>query len=109
MTRHEQAVRILPPRPLKGAGALVIASRHADRHRHSARHHRCGRADAKPPLTPDQLSSFIAINQDGAVAAFCGKMDMGLGLHTAMAQIVAEELDVPYKAVTVTSATPQSP
>ena len=34
------------------------------------------------------LSSFIAINQDGTVAAYCGKMDMGLGLHTAMGQIV---------------------
>src|ERR1043166_1552949 len=55
----------------------------------------------RPPLTPDQLSSFIAINQDGTVAAYCGKMDMGLGLHTAMGQIVAEELDVPFKAVTL--------
>src|SRR4029077_575580 len=35
------------------------------------------------------------------VSAYCGKMDMGLGLHTAMGQIVAEELDVPFKAVKV--------
>ena len=33
----------------------------------------------KPPLTPDQLSSYIAINADGTVSAFFGKMDMGLG------------------------------
>src|SRR6185369_4096266 len=56
---------------------------------------------AKPPLTPDQLSSYIAVNADGTVSAFFGKMDMGHGLHVAIAQMVAEELDVPFKAVKV--------
>jgi nicotinate dehydrogenase subunit B len=58
-------------------------------------------AGGKPPLTPDQLSSFIAINADGSVSAFFGKMDMGQGLFTSIGQIVAEELDVPFKAVKV--------
>ena len=56
---------------------------------------------AKPPLTPDQLSSYIAVNADGSVFAFFGKMDMGHGLTVAIAQIVAEELDVPFKSVKV--------
>src|SRR5262245_34052934 len=56
---------------------------------------------AKPPLTPDQLSSYIAVNADGSVAAFFGKMDMGHGLTVAIGQIVAEELDVPFKRVKV--------
>ena len=56
---------------------------------------------SKPPLTPDQLSSFIAVNADGSVSAFFGKMDMGQGLFAAIGQIVAEELDVPFKAVKV--------
>src|SRR5438128_11993093 len=56
---------------------------------------------ARPPLTPDQLSSYIAINADGTVSAFFGKMDMGQGLFTAIGQMVAEELDVPFKAVKV--------
>src|SRR5580693_312753 len=43
---------------------------------------------ARPPLTPDQLSSYIAVNADGSVSAFFG-------------QTVAEELDVPFKSVTV--------
>jgi len=55
----------------------------------------------KPPLTPDQLSSYIAVNADGTVSAFFGKMDMGQGLFVAIGQMVAEELDVPFKAVTV--------
>jgi len=58
-------------------------------------------AEAKPALTPDQLSSYVAVNADGTVAAYFGKMDMGHGLTTAIAQIVAEELDVPFKAVTM--------
>jgi nicotinate dehydrogenase subunit B len=55
----------------------------------------------KPPLTPDQLSSYIAVNADGSVSAYFGKMDMGHGLHVAIAQIVAEELDVTFKSVKV--------
>jgi nicotinate dehydrogenase subunit B len=58
-------------------------------------------AAVKPPLTPDQLSSYIAVNGDGTVSAFFGKMDMGHGLTVAIGQMVAEELDVPFKAVKV--------
>src|SRR3989475_5313877 len=58
-------------------------------------------AGGKPPLTPDQLSSFIAVNADGSVSAFFGKMDMGQGVFVAIGQIVAEELDVPFRAVKV--------
>jgi nicotinate dehydrogenase subunit B len=56
---------------------------------------------AKPPLTPDQLSSYIAVNADGSVSAYFGKMDMGQGLFTSIGQIVAEELDVPFNRVQV--------
>jgi CO/xanthine dehydrogenase Mo-binding subunit len=55
----------------------------------------------RPSLAPDQLSSYIAINADGTVSAFFGKMDMGQGLYVSIGQIVAEELDVPFKAVKV--------
>ena len=55
----------------------------------------------RPPLTPDQLSSYIAVNADGTVAAYFGKMDMGQGLFVAIGQIVAEELDVPFDRVKV--------
>src|SRR5580692_6679182 len=56
---------------------------------------------ARPPLTPDQLSSYIAVNADGTVSAFFGKTDSAQGLYTGIGQIVAEELDVPFKSVTV--------
>ncbi len=56
---------------------------------------------ARPPLTPDQLSSYIAVNADGSVSAFFGKTDMAQGLYAGIGQIVAEELDVPFTSVTV--------
>ena len=55
----------------------------------------------KPPLVPSELASFIAVNADGTVSAYFGKMDMGQGLFVAIGQIVAEELDVPFKSVNV--------
>jgi nicotinate dehydrogenase subunit B len=54
-------------------------------------------AATKPALTPDQLSSYIAVNADGTISIFFGKMDMGQGLAIAIRQMVAEELDAPFK------------
>jgi nicotinate dehydrogenase subunit B len=53
-------------------------------------------AATKPALTPDQLSSYIAVNADGTISIFFGKMDMGQGLAIAIRQMVAEELDAPF-------------
>jgi nicotinate dehydrogenase subunit B len=56
---------------------------------------------AKPPLVPSELASYIAVNADGSVSAFYGKMDMGHGLFVAIGQMVAEELDVKFHHVKV--------
>jgi nicotinate dehydrogenase subunit B len=56
---------------------------------------------AKPKLLPTELDSWVAVLPDGSVSAFFGKMDMGQSLDVAIAQIVAEELDVPFERVTV--------
>ncbi|HWZ67127.1 MAG TPA: molybdopterin cofactor-binding domain-containing protein, partial [Stellaceae bacterium] len=58
-------------------------------------------AAVKPPLAPDQLDSWLAIKSDDNVVAYFGKMDMGQGVDVAIAQIVAEELDVPLARVSV--------
>ena len=50
---------------------------------------------------PDQLDSWIAVLPDGSVTAFFGKMDMGQGVDVAIAQMVAEELDVAFERVNV--------
>src|SRR5204863_9259994 len=58
-------------------------------------------AGAKPPLVPTELDSWVAIAPDGRVTAFFGKMDMGQSLDIAIAQIVADELDVTVDKVDV--------
>ena len=50
-------------------------------------------------LDPRSLDSWLAIMQDGEVKVFCGKADIGTGVETALAQIVAEELDVPFHRI----------
>ncbi|MDR3469093.1 MAG: molybdopterin-dependent oxidoreductase, partial [Xanthobacteraceae bacterium] len=45
--------------------------------------------------------TFIVIGSDGAVTAFNGHVDLGTGIRTALAQIVAEELDVALDRVTM--------
>ncbi len=51
-------------------------------------------ASIKPALAPEELDSWVAILPDGRVNAYYGKVDLGQGLEVAIAQIVAEELDV---------------
>src|SRR5258707_490985 len=58
-------------------------------------------ADTKPPLVPTELDSWLAVSKEGLVTIYFGKMDGGQGTDLAIAQIVAEELDVPMKSVTV--------
>src|SRR5436309_10822409 len=58
-------------------------------------------AAGKPALVPDELDSWIAVLPNGRVNAFFGKMDMGQGLDVAVAQVVAEELDVGFDKVDV--------
>jgi CO/xanthine dehydrogenase Mo-binding subunit len=49
----------------------------------------------------NQLDSWISIAVDGNVTAYTGKCELGHGLHTAQAQLVAEELGVPFNRVTL--------
>ena len=100
MTRMEKSATFSRRSVLKAGGALVV-SIGAPVSFDFARADDATLAGAKPPLTPDQLSSYIAVNADGTVSAFFGKMDMGQGLFVAVGQIVAEELDVPFKSIKV--------
>jgi len=48
-----------------------------------------------------EFETFIKITADGSVTAFNGHVDLGTGIQTALAQIVAEELDVSFARVVV--------
>jgi nicotinate dehydrogenase subunit B len=58
-------------------------------------------ASTKPALAPGELDSWIAIHPDGRATAYFGKVDLGQGLEVAIAQIVAEELDLSFERVDV--------
>src|SRR6476646_10410389 len=49
------------------------------------------------------LDAWLRINPDGSVLVFTGKVELGQGIVTALAQIAAEELDVPLARVTMIS------
>src|SRR5216683_2530683 len=58
-------------------------------------------APAAKTVSPDWVDGFLAIDVDGSVRAYSGKVDLGTGVRTALTQMVAEELDVPMARVTV--------
>jgi nicotinate dehydrogenase subunit B len=102
MTRHEKVTQFVSRRLLlKAGGALVVSIGTPVALDTVLGIGNAFAQGSKPPLMPDQLSSYVAVNADGTVSAFFGKMDMGQGLFVAIGQMVAEELDVPFKAVTV--------
>jgi CO/xanthine dehydrogenase Mo-binding subunit len=45
-------------------------------------------------LDTKKLDAFLAVNGDGTVTVFCGKVDLGQGLRIAVPQIAAEELGI---------------
>src|SRR4051812_21637904 len=49
------------------------------------------------------LDAWLRINPDGTVTVFTGKVELGQGIVTALAQIAAEELDVPLARVKMIS------
>jgi isoquinoline 1-oxidoreductase len=48
---------------------------------------------------PTDFNAYLRIGADGRVACFVGKIEMGQGNMTALAQLLAEELDVLYDSV----------
>jgi nicotinate dehydrogenase subunit B len=58
-----------------------------------------GRREAKRGEASNWLDDWLAIEPDGTVTAFSGKVEIGTGVRTALAQIVAEELDVTLERV----------
>ncbi len=63
---------------------------------------------AEPPSLPGDvaLNGWIKIEPDGAVQLAMHRSEMGQGVHTALAMLVAEELDVPLDRVRLVQALP---
>jgi isoquinoline 1-oxidoreductase len=48
---------------------------------------------------PTDFNAYLRIGEDGRVSCFTGKIEMGQGIVTSLAQMLAEELDVPLDIV----------
>jgi CO/xanthine dehydrogenase Mo-binding subunit len=58
-------------------------------------------AGATQASGPDatQLDSWLSIDGSGDVTIFSGKVELGTGVRTALAQIAAEELELPFERI----------
>ncbi|MFS2034908.1 molybdopterin cofactor-binding domain-containing protein [Polaromonas sp. CT11-55] len=61
-------------------------------------------AGAEPDLTGVVFNGWIKIRADGGVVLAMPRSEMGQGVHTALAMLVAEELDVPLARVSLEQA-----
>ena len=48
---------------------------------------------------PDDFNAFLRVGEDGRVSCFTGKIEMGQGVVTSLAQMLADELEVPLESV----------
>jgi nicotinate dehydrogenase subunit B len=54
---------------------------------------------AAKSVAKDEVDAFLAIDAKGMITVYSGKVDLGTGIPTALAQMVADELDVPLAAI----------
>jgi nicotinate dehydrogenase subunit B len=57
------------------------------------------RAQDAPRLYPEDFNAYLVIGENGRVTVFSGKIEMGQGVMTSQAQMVAEELGVELAAI----------
>jgi len=53
------------------------------------------------PMQTTRLDDWLSIAPDGVVTVYSGKVELGTGVRTALAQVIAEELDIPLATVRV--------
>ena len=89
-------IRIARRDLLKGSGALLVAVTVPGIGWRNA-----GARAITRNLDPAELDTWLAIDSNGIVTGYWGKMDMGQGVDTAIAQLIAEEMDVAVKNVRI--------
>src|SRR6185312_1288271 len=81
---------------LKTGGALVVGFSLADSIAEAMGH--------SMPFVPRDFKSvdaWLAIDGNGRVTVYSGHVELGTGVETALTQMVADELDVPFTAVSI--------
>ncbi|HQT88019.1 MAG TPA: molybdopterin-dependent oxidoreductase [Acidiphilium sp.] len=62
-------------------------------------------ATVPPPPDAAKLYAWLAVHPDNTATLYTGKVDVGTGAQTALAQIAAEELDFPIDRLSVVMGT----
>lgn len=87
-----------------GAGLLVVGVTWrpmAAAAQTSAAGSELGIVPGRSTLTPEELDAWLTVGADGRVTIYTGRIDMGTGVETAFAQVLADELEVPFESVDV--------
>ncbi len=50
---------------------------------------------------PEDFNAYLRIAEDGHVTCYTGKVELGQGIIASLAQMLAEELEVPYSSVSM--------
>ena len=53
---------------------------------------------------PNDITAWLHVGEDGSVTAFTGKAEIGQNIRTELAQVVADELRVPFSSVRMVMA-----
>lgn len=53
-------------------------------------------------VAEDSISAYIRIQSDGSIIVRCSQVEIGQGVHTSLATIVAEELDADLASIQIT-------
>ena len=56
-------------------------------------------ADAAPRGAPQEIGAWIHIDENSRITVFTGKVEVGQGIRTSLAQAVAEELRAPMSSI----------
>jgi isoquinoline 1-oxidoreductase beta subunit len=57
-----------------------------------------------PEEAADPVHPYLRVREDGAVLVFCTQLEMGQGVHTGFATLVAEELGADFDSIRVVNA-----
>jgi CO/xanthine dehydrogenase Mo-binding subunit len=93
-------------RVLAGSGALIVSFSLTEAFAQT----QSPAAAPPPPNLPGSLKgapfldSWIRIDANGSITVFTGKVELGQGAKTALQQIAAEQLDVPFAALKLVTA-----
>ena len=82
-----------------GAGALVVGFSVEATLAHASNSAAAAMLRPAKGVAKDRVDSFVSIEPNGRVTIYVGKVDLGTGTKTALAQMAADELDVAFEQI----------